>query len=145
MVRCRHSLLASCWAESHVPDDKRLVRPVSDCKKKEMLHNPEGRYGVPPALHVCNSTTSPSVSRWSRPTCCPSNPDLPHTRAYFNERARSLCTSRATSSTVCPRRSVKGRSRSGGRPGTFVCSENIRSSTIAVFLAGHQSGHLQAA
>src|SRR4029453_17181951 len=113
MVRCRHSLLASCWAESHVPDDKQLF-DLSRLQKKEMLLNPEERYGVPLVLHVCNSTTSPSANRWSRPTCCPSNPDLPHTRAYFSERATSLCTSRATSSPVCPRRRVNGRSRSGG-------------------------------
>jgi hypothetical protein len=49
---------------------------------------------------VCSSTTSPSATGWSRPTCCPSNPDAPHTRAYFSALARSLCTSRATSSTV---------------------------------------------
>ena len=31
--------------------------------------------------HVCSSTTSPSSTACSCPTCCPSNPEWPHTRA----------------------------------------------------------------
>src|SRR5262249_16766528 len=37
-----------------------------------------------------------------------------------SDRARSLCTSPATSATVWPWRMVYGRSRSGGRPGALV-------------------------
>jgi hypothetical protein len=40
MVRCRHSLLAFCWAESHVPDDKRLF-DLSALQKKNRLPNRE--------------------------------------------------------------------------------------------------------
>src|SRR5262249_32294313 len=87
----------------------------------QSLHSPCGapRAATPPC-HACSSTTSPSATGCSRPTCCPSKPDLPHTRAYLSERARSRCTSRARSSTVWPRRRVNGRSRSGGRPGVLL-------------------------
>src|SRR5262245_1988990 len=116
MVRCKHLYLLPVG-----PSFTAVTISGYQClEKKGSATHPEEHSGIPLALHACNSTTSPSASGCSRPTCCPSNPDLPHTRAYFSARARSLCTNRATSSTVCPRRNVNGRFRSGGRPGTFV-------------------------
>src|SRR5215470_7858472 len=73
---------------SHVPIS---LPPVAD---RSFLRAPAAR-SEGPHRHVyeCSSITSPSSTGCSRPTCCPSNPVVPHTRAYRSERARSLCTS----------------------------------------------------
>jgi hypothetical protein len=40
------------------------------------------------AGQACSSTTSPSAMGCSRPTCCPSKPAFPQTRAYLSEWVR---------------------------------------------------------
>src|SRR4029450_11524515 len=108
--------------ELHVPHRgvHRRVGPGRLHARALALENRSDAHDVTLRCYVCSSTTSPSLRRCSRPTCCPAKPDRPHTRAYFTVRARYLCTRRATSATVCPRRRTKGRSWVGGRPGAFV-------------------------
>ncbi len=85
---------------------------------REALGVPEGsgRRGG----QACSSTTSPSASGCSLSDLLSVESGGAQTHAYGTERARSLCTSRATSCPVWPRRRAKGRSRLGGWPGTMV-------------------------